>query len=81
MRNCKKCGEKFKESEIIKEFNTLKSADKILFLLRDGYDVSWDGKNIITFTKDGRVVHAKNANRKIYNLIFARYYIFLENNK
>lgn len=69
---------KNEESEIIREFNTLKSADKILSLLKDGYDVSWNGESIIIFNKGEKVVHAKNANKEMYNLVFARYCIELK---
>lgn len=66
------------EVEIIKVFNTLKSADKMLNLLIDGYDVSWSGEGTVIFNKAGKIVHAKNATKEIYEIIFARYCIELE---
>ena len=66
------------KEEIIREFNNLKSADRILKLLADGYDVSWSGEDTIIFNKAENVVHAKNATKEMYNLIFARYCIEIE---
>ena len=66
------------EENIIKEFNNLKSADRILELLVEGYDVSWSGEDIVIFNKAEKVVHAKNATKEMYNLIFARYCIEVE---
>lgn len=66
------------EEEIIREFNTLKLADKILELLIKGYDVSWSGKDTIIFNKGEKTVHAKHATKEMYNLIFARYCIEVE---
>lgn len=60
------------------EFNILKSANQILKLLIEGYDVSWGGEDTIIFNKAEKTVHAKHATKEIYNLIFARYCIELE---
>ncbi|MGL5574358.1 hypothetical protein [Cetobacterium sp.] len=69
-----------KEKEnIIKRFNNLKLADRILILLNERYDVSWSGENTIIFNKAEKVVYAKHATKEIYNLIFARYCIEIEN--
>lgn len=92
---CKKCvnkemrekAQKIKEEltqlkekeDIIKRFNNLKSADRILKLLNEGYDVSWSGEGTIIFNKEGKVVHAKHATKEVYNLVFARYCIEIEN--
>ena len=59
------------KEEIIREFDNLKSA-------ADGYDVSWSGEDTIIFNKAENVVHAKNATKEMYNLIFARYCIEIE---
>ena len=70
---------RLKEKEdIIRVFNNLKSADRILKLLIEGYEVSWSGKDTIIFNKEGKIVHAKHATKEIYNLIFARYCIEIE---
>lgn len=83
----KERGEKLREElirlnkqkeEIIREFNTLKSADQILNLLIEGYDVSWSGEDIIIFNKAEKIIRAKHATKEIYNIIFARYCIELE---
>ncbi len=66
------------EEEIIKEFNTLKSADQILKLLIEGYDITWSGEDTIIFNKAEKTVHAKHATKKMYKLIFARYCLELE---
>lgn len=63
------------EEEIINEFNKLMVADKILKLFQEGYDISWSGKDTIIFNKGKKTVHAKNANKQIYDLVFARYCI------
>ncbi|WP_407536435.1 hypothetical protein [Cetobacterium somerae] len=63
--------------EIIQRFNTLKSADQILKLLKDGFDVSWGGRNLIIFNRGEEIIHAKNATKEMYDLIFARYCIYL----
>ncbi|MGL5413944.1 hypothetical protein [Cetobacterium sp.] len=92
---CKKCvnkdmrekAQKIKEElnqlkekeDIIKRFNNLKSADRILKLLNEGYDVSWSGEGTIIFNKAEKVVHAKHATKEVYNLVFARYCIEIEN--
>lgn len=92
---CKKCAnkemrektKKIKEElnqlkekkDIIKRFNNLKSADRILKLLNEGYDVSWSGEGTIIFNKAEKVVHAKHATKEVYNLVFARYCIEIEN--
>ena len=82
MKKAKKRGRKLREElaeeEIIREFNTLKLADKILELLIKGYDVSWSGKDTIIFNKGEKTVHAKHATKEMYNLIFARYCIEVE---
>lgn len=66
------------EEEVIREFNRLKSADQILNLLIEGYDVSWSGEDTVIFNKAEKTVHAKNATKEMYNIIFARYCIELE---
>lgn len=63
------------DEEVIREFNILKSADKILKLFQDGYDVSWSGEGTVIFSKGEKVIHGKNATKEIYRLIFARYCI------
>ena len=63
------------EEKAIQEFNNLKAASKILTLFQEGFDISWDGESIITFANGDRRVHAKNANKELYSIIFARYCI------
>lgn len=67
--------QKKEEHNILIKFDQLQAASEILKLIKNGYDVSWSKQceNIVTFSKGSHIIHAKNATKEIYDLIFARY--------